>query len=494
MRIVLLCALVSAAQTASAADLIGQWAFEAGAPLEDSTGNWGDLVLGGNATISGGELDVNGSGITASGWVTSQVFNPAMGSNTIGDKTLISWVSLDSLAAKAGSAMTIDATNIDRFDGIIFAETEQWKWQNGSNGGARNDPAVSVDDTVLNSLRQMAISYEDLGNGTVNITICRDGVQLGQYTSANYATWAGATAEIHFGLRHTLGGNRGALDAHLAEARIYNDHMTCGEIFAISLNQDSDNDGVNDDVDECDFDPDKSLEGFCGCDWIDLDINSDATDETCVHNTAYVDPRATLMPEARIHAGAYVAAGAVIGGGVEIGNNSVVGRRAIVNGLVRDDVVIGRAAQVLNGSVIGDGTVLGYAVMVDNSDVDDDVVIGSLVEIGDGGVIGDDVVLAKSTQLGTDADLGVGVIIGPNGIIGNSVQILTTTRIRKDVGIGDGAEIGSGVRIGRNADIGASSTLGNSARLRANVTITPGTCIADNETVLRGETAGDVCP
>ena len=48
----------------------------------------------------------------------------------IGEKTLVSWVTLQSLTniARAGSALTLDTQTGDVFDGIVFAERDTNRW------------------------------------------------------------------------------------------------------------------------------------------------------------------------------------------------------------------------------------------------------------------------------------------------------------------------------------------------------------------------------
>ena len=90
-RLIATGALLLAANTGHAA-LIGQWTFEGSgnAALVDSTGNFGDLQLHGDASIANGKLTVSGSGTTVSGWAGTSGYTGA----TITDKTLAVWVTL----------------------------------------------------------------------------------------------------------------------------------------------------------------------------------------------------------------------------------------------------------------------------------------------------------------------------------------------------------------------------------------------------------------
>ncbi|MHC4073745.1 MAG: hypothetical protein ACYTGS_17210, partial [Planctomycetota bacterium] len=61
----------------------------------------------------------------------------------ITDKTLVVWVSPANLTQKGGSALTINDTTVDRFDGVIFAELESSVWMPGSNNHSRTQKKQS---------------------------------------------------------------------------------------------------------------------------------------------------------------------------------------------------------------------------------------------------------------------------------------------------------------------------------------------------------------
>lgn len=232
-------------------ELLGQWTFEPGAELVDATGRWGQLVLAGNASVSNGQLHVHGSGTTATGWAVAQGYTGAK----IREKTLMSWVAVDDLSVRSGSAMTIDTIGgAFVFDAITYAEIAAYRWMAGSEWYWRTlQNLVTPNETAVGQMLQMAISYRDLGNGSVEITLCRNGVQIGRYTSSSMAEWMGANAEVVFGARYTnpTTGARGALEGRIEEARIYGGAMTCAQIGAVPLKSDGDADGVPDEADKC---------------------------------------------------------------------------------------------------------------------------------------------------------------------------------------------------------------------------------------------------
>lgn len=219
-----------------AADLIGHWTFEGGSTA-DSTGNFGALQLYGTATIVNGELIVSRSGTVQvpQGWAKT---DGSYSGPTISSKTLVSWISLTSLSdfTDFGSAMTLDTVTTDTFDGIVFGEKQQDSWMNGSNFHLRTvDFVPGFQETSIGPLIQMAYTYSVSGSD-VQITGYRDGVQIGQYVSGNAATWGTNDAEIIFGARHAIGNDPvGALNARIAEARLYDSALTPSEIAALAL-------------------------------------------------------------------------------------------------------------------------------------------------------------------------------------------------------------------------------------------------------------------
>ncbi len=206
--------------------LVGYWTFEPGAELVDQTGNFNNLVLQGDATVSAGALDVG-----PSGWAQAIGYNGP----TIFEKTLVSWLRLDDLTTTAGSVLTIDKTDVDEFDGIVFSEQETDRWEAGSSGFARTqNPVPGFAETTTGILIKMAITYQNV-NGTARIKIYHDGDLIGNYDKGSLPSWAGANTELLFGVRHTVNGTtRGAVNAHIEEARIYDGVLTQAEIQALT--------------------------------------------------------------------------------------------------------------------------------------------------------------------------------------------------------------------------------------------------------------------
>ncbi|HEX2746451.1 MAG TPA: LamG-like jellyroll fold domain-containing protein [Verrucomicrobiales bacterium] len=248
----ILTACMALTSTTRAATMVGQWTFENGS-LSDSTGHFGNLVLQGNATVVNGALDVNGSATSPTGWASTpggagSPLNPGAGGGVaVSSKTLVSWITLQSLSpiVRAGSAMTLDSVSTDNFDGIVFAEKDANNWMSGSTNwfrspnGQFNQTAVST-ETGTGTIMQLAITYQVSGS-TVTVTGYRNGVLMGTYSSGSAASWAAGDQEVIFGTRHISppGANaytvNGGLDALIHEARLYDGALTQTEIAALTM-------------------------------------------------------------------------------------------------------------------------------------------------------------------------------------------------------------------------------------------------------------------
>ena len=97
------------------------------------------------------------------------------------DKTLVSWVTLTSVAERSGSVLTVQLG--DAFDGIVFAELAPGKWMAGSDNYRRTQksqgdyrPELADDRTTV----QMAIVYR--GD---EVTIFRGGRRYASHKARN---------------------------------------------------------------------------------------------------------------------------------------------------------------------------------------------------------------------------------------------------------------------------------------------------------------------
>lgn len=213
--------------------LVGHWTFEPGEELKDRTGHFPDLLLMGDAQVLDGQLDLNGSGTTASGWAITDSDTGAYGGPVLTNKTLAVWLTLQGLGdvAVGGSAMTLDRVLGDQFDGIVFGERQNNRWMNGSSSWNRtSDLNPGFEEAEVGVLLHLAISFETVGGG-LRVTAYRNGARIGQYQSGTPSEWGPGDAEVIFGVRHgTTAGGGGALDALVGEARLYNHALNGPEI------------------------------------------------------------------------------------------------------------------------------------------------------------------------------------------------------------------------------------------------------------------------
>ncbi len=209
-------------------ELVGRWTFEKGEELKDVTGNFPDLELNG-AEVKDGALDVS-AGLWA---VTVGDY----GGPDIEEKTLVSWVTLESLNVTAGSVLTLDRIASDHFDGIVYSERQVHRWMSGSsNFGRTQDADPGFEETDAGELIKMAISYED--GGGADIKIYRNGELIGDYAMGVLGTWPTGDAEVIFGKRHfnnATNASPGDLDALIEEARIYGIVLSENEIKGLEV-------------------------------------------------------------------------------------------------------------------------------------------------------------------------------------------------------------------------------------------------------------------
>ncbi|MCA9262072.1 MAG: hypothetical protein KDA61_22800, partial [Planctomycetales bacterium] len=171
---------------------VHQWTFNG--DTQDSIGSADGLPFGG-AVVSEGRLHLDG--------VDDYVLTAPI-DQTLTERTLVAWVSLDNLTQAAGSAISIQrgrGQGESGFDGVIYGEFTAGQWANGSdfarrsvsdNGGELE--AVSSESVDI----MMAIAYglDD------SITIYRNGQVYARADKGTLQTYAGGVADVIFGRRH----------------------------------------------------------------------------------------------------------------------------------------------------------------------------------------------------------------------------------------------------------------------------------------------------
>src|SRR5262249_58726702 len=122
-------------------------------------------------------------------------------------KTLEAWVRLDNLTQAGGGVVSVQTTDGNLFDAIVFGERQKGHWMAGSDFFRRtrdlNGPA---EEDATKRLVHVAIVYG--ADGT--ITAYRDGKAYGKpYTATGVQSFEAGKAQVVFGLRHgPVGGNK----------------------------------------------------------------------------------------------------------------------------------------------------------------------------------------------------------------------------------------------------------------------------------------------
>ncbi|MFT5523194.1 MAG: hypothetical protein ACI9HK_001140, partial [Pirellulaceae bacterium] len=106
--------------------LIHHWTFEG--DTQDIVGHANGTLVGG-AEVSDGRLIMDG--------VNDEMLSSPIG-NSVGAKTLVSWVGLSTLSQGGGSALTLQSVGGSIFDAIVFGERTPQQWMAGSNGFTRS--------------------------------------------------------------------------------------------------------------------------------------------------------------------------------------------------------------------------------------------------------------------------------------------------------------------------------------------------------------------
>ena len=137
---------------------------------------------------------------------------------TIGDKTLVAWVTLTDLQQRGGSVLTLEKPG-GVFDAIVFGEIAPAKWMAGSNEFRRThrDQQTWPNETAgPQTLVQIAIVFQDK-----EISIYRDGREYSRYTTGAQESFGG-DSRVLMGLRHleAAPGNR-FFTGSIEDARIY---------------------------------------------------------------------------------------------------------------------------------------------------------------------------------------------------------------------------------------------------------------------------------
>ena len=151
-------------------------------------------------------------------------------SATIGDKTLVAWLSLANTKQRAGSALTLFEPGKD-FDAIVFGEKTPGRWMNGSGMFRRtekDDSDYPMETAGADETIQMAIVYDG-----PQISIFRNGKPYADYKIEKPLQFS-RKAFVLIGLRYLgPGGSIGPLAGAIEEARIYDKPLNALAVFLI---------------------------------------------------------------------------------------------------------------------------------------------------------------------------------------------------------------------------------------------------------------------
>ena len=168
--------------------------------------------------------------LTLTGLMGAAPVPATTGDELLTDKTLVVWVSPADLEQSGGSALTVNDTTIDRFDGIVFAEIIPRVWMPGSNNYARTTKAQDTwpkETATANEFVQIAIVYQGQ-----EAALYRDGEPYARYTMAGQSYAFGKNTAVLFGPRHLKEGVA-CFFGRIRDARIYDRALDQATIAAM---------------------------------------------------------------------------------------------------------------------------------------------------------------------------------------------------------------------------------------------------------------------
>jgi hypothetical protein len=173
----------------------------------------------GSAAMTGDGLKLDGS----TGYVATVPLKTPLRA-----KTLEAWVRLDGLSQRGGGVMSVQTTDGNAFDAIVFGEREPGRWMAGSDAFHRTRPPGGPAETEADRrVIHVAITYALDGT----IALYREGHPYGSsYRSDGPISFSAGMAQVVFGLRHSpVGGNK-MLAGTLVRARLYDRALSADEV------------------------------------------------------------------------------------------------------------------------------------------------------------------------------------------------------------------------------------------------------------------------
>ena len=156
--------------------------------------------------------------------------SPATQRIAIKDKTLVSWVAVEDLDCRGGSALSIGVNNL--WDGLVYSERVPNKWMAGSEVWHRTPPAAEIAkgaDARLNQITQIALVQHG-----IDATLLRDGTVIVSWQLTAAPPVYGKDSYALFGWRHLgCSSKNSSLHASIRDARIYDFALSPAQLSAL---------------------------------------------------------------------------------------------------------------------------------------------------------------------------------------------------------------------------------------------------------------------
>jgi len=148
----------------------------------------------------------------------------------IKDKTLVSWVSVEDLNCRGGSALSLGVN--DMWDGLVFGEKVPKKWMAGSEVWHRTPDQKTIaqgEDAQPDHVTQIALVHHGK-----DAMLLRDGKEIASWKLEVEPPAYGRNGYAMFGWRHMgCTGTNAYLHGSILDARIYDCALSAGELGAL---------------------------------------------------------------------------------------------------------------------------------------------------------------------------------------------------------------------------------------------------------------------
>lgn len=208
----------AAASRVPAPQPFAHWEFTSG--LEDHVGNLHAKLVG-TAKLTPDGLLLDGQ----QGYAQTEVVD-----HPFAAKTLLARVSLANLTQRGGAPISLETPGGDRFDALVFGETEPGRWMVGSEGFSRTKPVEGLQETAdPNTVVHVAVVFQPDGL----VTMYRDGLLYGKpYKQSLPAMFGKCLAHVVFGMRHAPVSEGKLLAGVIREASLFDRALTADEVAA----------------------------------------------------------------------------------------------------------------------------------------------------------------------------------------------------------------------------------------------------------------------